>query len=216
MPVRAVLFDLDGTLVDSLRDIGESMNEALAELGLGPHPLDAYRRFVGDGVGKLAERALPPQAAHRQGEAVAAFRRIYAERLLETTAPYAGIPAALAGLAARGLPLGVLTNKPQEAAERIVAALFPAGTFARVAGQREGSARKPDPAEALRLACELGFAPDELALVGDTSTDMQTATRGGLLPVGALWGFRDRDELMTHGARRLVARPDELEAALLR
>ena len=208
--MRAGIFDLDGTLVDSIGDIGGAMNAALAAHGLPQHPIDAYRRFVGDGVQKLVERALGGRG--ELAEAVLAeYRREYAERLLATTVPYPGVLDAVDALADRGIALAVLSNKPQLATQRIVAALFP-GRFRVVLGERTGVPRKPDPAAALEIAAALDVAPAATAFVGDTAVDMRTAVAAGMHPIGVLWGFRGRDEITAAGARDVIAAATELVA----
>ena len=206
----AILFDLDGTLVDSLADIAAATNRVLASLGLPEHPVDAYRAFVGQGARRLVERALPADRRELLDEADAAFRADYMQNLLVATKPYPGILALLQTLRALGTPLAVCTNKPQAAAERVVAGLFPEGTFRVVSGQRPEIARKPDPAMALALARELDADPAKVWFLGDTKTDMETAQAAGMRAVGVLWGFRPRAELEEYGADRVLADPADL------
>jgi len=212
MTVRAVAFDLDGTLVNSLPDIGGSMNQVLAEHGLPPHPLDAYRLFVGEGVGRLVEQALPTDV--EAAPVVARFREVYGARLTAESHLYPGVAELLDALAARGLPCAVCSNKPHTMTERVVAELLGRWGFACVVGDRAGRPRKPDPAPALEVAAALGVAPAEVAFVGDTRTDMQTAVAAGMQAVGVSWGFRDRAELEAHGAAVVVDAPAELVAWL--
>ncbi len=207
---RALVFDLDGTLADTLADVAGAMNRSLARAGLPGHAPGAYRFLIGDGVVELARRALPPGSALRLDEIVAGFREIYAEHLLDETKPYPGIPELLAELRARKVPSAVLSNKPEDATRAIVDRLFPAHSFATVAGQRPDRPRKPDPTVALAIARDLGVPPAETLLVGDSKTDMLTATAVGMVPIGVLWGFRDRAELEAHGARAVIERPSEL------
>ena len=211
MAMRAFLFDLDGTLVDSLGDIGGAMNFALAACGFPRHHLADYRRFVGEGVEMLARRAAPasPDAERRRVELIAAYQHRYAEHLFDATVPYPGIAELLAVLRTRDVPLGVLSNKPDEPTRRLCAALFPPGTFACVQGQLPDVPAKPDPGAALALAAQLGVAPAEVAFVGDTAVDMRTAVAAGMRPVGVAWGFRPL-ELRETGAERVVERADEL------
>lgn len=211
MTIRAALFDLDGTLIDSLEDIGGAMNAALAEVGQRAHALDDYRRFVGDGVHVLAQRALPAGADEALREAtVAAFRRRYAARLLERTRPYPGIEPLLDALVARGVALGVVTNKPEPAARTIVERLFARWPWGAVVGDRPGLAKKPDPAGALEAARALGAPPGATLFVGDTDVDVRTARAAGMVAVGVLWGFRPRAELEAAGAAHVIGAPDAL------
>jgi phosphoglycolate phosphatase len=208
--VKALLFDLDGTLADTIDDIGGAMNAALAAAGLSQHPLDDYRRFIGDGIEALTERALPAGRADLRVATIAAFRNIYAGRLVERTRPYDGIAAVLDALAARRIPAAVLSNKPEPATVAIVDRLFGPGRFVAVAGALPGRPRKPDPWRALEIARAAGVAPADWLFVGDTAVDMQTATAAGMTPVGAAWGYRDRAELAAAGATAILARAADL------
>lgn len=209
---KAVLFDLDGTLLDTLEDLADAMNAVLAAEGLPAHPTDAYRHFVGDGIVNLVRRALPE---YRRDEAtverlVAADREEYARRWRNKTRPYEGVPELLDELTGRGLKLAVLSNKPDDATRLCVEALLPNGSFDVVQGVTDGVPLKPDPAGALDVARRLGVPPDGFLYLGDTATDMRTAVSTGMFPVGVLWGFRDADELAASGAKSLLARPGEL------
>jgi len=210
MTPRAVLFDLDGTLLDTLEDIGRSANAALQEAGFPTHPIEAYRRFIGDGVAVLFQRALPPGSAEDR-EAVArgveAFGRFYGEGWDATTQPYPGVLELLDALSARSLPLGVLSNKPDVFTRKCVERFFPSQPFTVVFGQREGVPRKPDPAGAVEAAERMGLAPSQVLYLGDSSVDMTTATRAGMFAVGASWGFRSVEELKAHGAVAVVDHP---------
>ena len=208
----AALFDLDGTLIDSLADLAGSMNEALGEMGLPTHDLEAYRYFIGDGVASLIDRALPagrrdPQTVGRVAEL---YRAAYGRNWHQQTRPYAGIVELLAALAADGVPLAVLSNKPQAFTEWCVQHFFPDHTFTHVFGQREGVPHKPDPAGALEIAQELQLAPASVGFIGDTATDMRTAVAAGMFALGVSWGFRPVQELVENGAREIVGHPEEL------
>ncbi|HEU4535945.1 MAG TPA: HAD family hydrolase, partial [Polyangiaceae bacterium] len=210
--IRAFLFDLDGTLIDSLVDIAEAMNDALAEAGWPTHPLAVYRDSVGEGVDALARRVAPPEAAAddaRRSALAARYQAFYAGRSTRATRPYPGVPELIAALRGRGVPLAVLSNKPDAATRHLVDAFFAPGSFAAVRGQRPGVPRKPDPSAALALAAELGVPPAEVAFVGDTAVDMRTARAAGMVAVGVSWGFRP-GELREAGAEQVVDEPSAL------
>jgi len=212
MPFRAVLFDLDGTLLNTLDDLADAMNSVLAAQGLPVHPTDAYRYFVGDGARALAERVLPPD--HDDPELVdvclSKFRAAYAQNWDAKTRPYPGIPGLLDALTTAGIPMAVFSNKPHDDTVRCVVNLLPTWTFMAVFGLREGVPRKPDPAGALEIAAAAGMLPAEFAYLGDTATDMQTAVAAGMFPVGALWGFRTEQELLDNGAQMVIREPRQL------
>ncbi|RKI64171.1 HAD family hydrolase [Corallococcus sp. AB049A] len=214
MLLRAVLFDLDGTLVDSLGDIATAMNHALVHHGLPPHPEAAYLRFVGEGVAKLAERATGHAPAALQGQVLATYHAYYDSHLFDRTRAYPGVEDALGELAAVGVRLGVLSNKSDDFVKRLAARLLPGVRFTAVYGERPGIPRKPDPTAALALAAELGVVPGACGFVGDTSVDMDTAKAAGMYGVGVTWGFRTAEELHAHGARAVVSSAGELLAAL--
>jgi len=209
---RAFLFDMDGTLVDSLADIGGSMNHVLASFDLEAHPIDAYRSMVGEGARSLIEKALPAGREALRDEALARYRARYATHMIAASRPYEGVIALLDALAARGDRLAVVTNKPHAAAVAIAESLFGQGTFALVVGEREGLAKKPDPAPALFAAAAMGIDPAACVFVGDTAIDVRTARAARMASVGVLWGFRDRQELEDAGADRIVAHPSEILA----
>jgi phosphoglycolate phosphatase len=208
----AVLFDLDGTLLDTLRDIGDACNRVLVERGYPPHPIDAYRYLVGDGARMLWARALPE--SHRDDATIetclAAYIQEYARGWNVNTQPYEGIGEMLDALVERGLKLAVLSNKPHPFTVQCVDTFLARWQFHAVRGQSDAFPRKPDPASARHVAQQLGTTPDRVCYVGDTATDMQTATAAGMYPVGVLWGFRERDELEANGAKRIIAHPREL------
>lgn len=207
-----MVFDLDGTLLDTLDDIADAANAALEELGHPTHPTAAYRYFVGEGMEMLIRRILP-EAARAPEEITAGvevLRRQYDRRWDHKTRPYAGVPELLDALAARGLPLAVLSNKPDDFTRLTVGRLLARWDFAAVHGMRPDTPRKPDPAGALAVARALGLPPARFLYLGDTATDMQTATAAGMKALGATWGFRPADELLAAGADALVDRPSQL------
>ena len=206
---KAVIFDLDGTLLDTLEDLADSTNAALAELGLPGHPLEAYKYFVGNGLEVLVRRAMrqEPLDEARLARGIQLTRREYAVRWAEKSRPYPGIPDLLDGLAGRGIPMAVLSNKPDEFTQACVSRLLSAWHFQAVQGATRELPRKPDPCGALAIAARVGVAPDKILYLGDTNTDMQTAAAAGMFPVGALWGFRTAEELLASGAAALVKTP---------
>jgi phosphoglycolate phosphatase len=212
MKVRAVLFDLDGTLLDTLEDIGRAANRVLASNGFPEHPLESYKEFVGDGAAVLFQRALP--GGYEQGETLerclGQFREDYGHAWNIATRPYPGIPELLSGLSERGIRMSVFSNKPHSITVACVGGLLGGWTFDVVLGYREGSPKKPDPSGALAIARRTGIPPDEFLYLGDTGTDMETARAAGMKPAGALWGFRTEEELLRHGAQLLLIRPGEL------
>jgi phosphoglycolate phosphatase len=216
---QAVLFDLDGTLLDTLEDLGESMNAVLAARGYPTHPIGSFTVFVGDGVENLVRRALPPDARQDETvvqELVPLMRNEYAGRWKAKTRPYPGVPQLLRALSARGLRLAVLSNKPHAATVEVVAHFFAEGTFDVVLGARPNIPIKPDPRAALEVSRRLSAPPEAFLYVGDTNTDMKTAREAGMFAVGALWGFRTAEELRASGARVLIDRPEELLSLLQR
>jgi phosphoglycolate phosphatase len=207
---RAVVFDLDGTLADTLATIANVANFALRSMQLPEHPVDAYRTMVGDGVSVLCQRALPTGRADLHAELLARVRARYATHYLDQAKLYDGVHELLLALSKAGARLGVLSNKPHDVTVKTVEGLGVAPLFQVVCGQREAFKPKPDAACALDVQRRLAVAASEVLYVGDTAIDMDTARAAGFTPVGVLWGFRSRAELVEHGARHLVAKPMEI------
>lgn len=212
MRYKAVIFDLDGTLLDTLEDLASSGNRVLAQLGYPPHPSHAYKYFVGDGMVTLVERILPEEERNAEllSRAVDLFRQDYAENWAVKTKPYDGIGVMLDRLHALGVRLCILSNKPDEFTRLCVSRLLPDWSFELVYGQRDHIPKKPDPAGALEITRELGLEHREVLYVGDTATDMQTAARAKLDKVGVEWGFRDARELKENGADYIIDHPRKL------
>ncbi len=185
---RAALFDLDGTLIDSVADIAAAVNAALAEFGYPTHPLEPFYDFVGEGVEHLITRALQPAPFDRA--VLERYRQLYAGEMTQRTQTYPGVALVLAELQARGWQLAVLSNKPHPATCALVAHYFPRVAFAAVAGQKPDVPRKPDPQAALQIAAQLGVAPADCAFIGDTAVDLQTGRNAGMRAIGVTWGFR--------------------------
>ena len=221
---RTYIFDLDGTLLDTLGDLAASVNYALRQNGLPEHTVDDVRRFVGNGVRKLMERAVPDGAANPQFEtAYATFREHYMQHALDTTRPYDGIPEVLHELKTRGCQLAVVSNKMMAATQELVAHFFPEIEVAIGEHEAEGIRKKPAPdtvREALRrLNTENSTlntqhsklnTENSAVYVGDSDVDIETARNSGLPCISVLWGFRDRDFLVAHGATTLISNPREL------
>ena len=209
---RAILFDLDGTLLDTLADIAGAAHAALRRLNLPAHSIDKYRYFVGDGTGCLAQRVLGE--ASRDEKMLERCRQIIAEEYQkcwsENTRPYPGVAELLGELNARGVPMAVLSNKPHDATMRVVEFFFPGNPFRIVRGARPGVPIKPDPTAAIQIAAELRIEPQQFIYLGDTDTDMKTAVAADMFAAGALWGFRTAEELSASGARTLLNSPAEV------
>jgi phosphoglycolate phosphatase len=207
------LFDLDGTLLDTIEDLTEAMNQALSACGLPTHTATECKHFVGDGVRNFVLRAMPADRRSDQAavnRVAALYRQAYSKNWDRRTRPYEGIPQLLDELTARRLAMVVYSNKPDDFTNLTVSKLLPRWQFAAVIGHRKGYNHKPDPAAALEVARRLRLRPEQFLYVGDTGTDMRTAVAAGMFPVGALWGFRDATELTANGAKVLIARPLEL------
>ena len=210
---RAVCFDLDGTLLDTLDDLADSANRTLSEHNLPVHPVEAYKYFIGDGMRTLVRRIVPEDLRDDDDLADALFhgtRAQYAKRWAEKTAPYPGVPEMLSELTGRGLAMAILSNKPHDFTELCVAELLPHWKFGVVQGVSDDVPAKPDPTGVRSVAEKFGIPPGQFLYVGDTATDMKTANAGGMFAVGVLWGFRQADELLENGAQVLIERPEEL------
>lgn len=212
--ISGVIFDLDGTLLDTLDDLAFAVNTALAERGLPQHETAAYRLFVGNGMETLVKRAAPDNTGPDiLGALVSRVREIYAKCWARTTHPYAGINEMLKSLCQK-IPMAVLSNKPHEFTVMTVQHFFPETSFSIVQGSLPGKVAKPDPELALRIAGEWKLPASNIMFVGDSSVDMKTAIAAGMVPVGVLWGFRDKAELVACKARVLLQHPHEIYEAL--
>ena len=212
MKYKAVVFDMDGTLLDTLVDLGDAMNRVLVQHGFASHPLDAYRQFVGSGASELVARALPEDARHEdmRTRCLQGFLREYEAGWRLKTRLYQGVPELLDSLESKRIPMAVLTNKPQAFAELCMREFLSRWDFSLVVGQKSGVPVKPDPAGPRQIIGHLGVRPDEILYLGDTDVDMFTAVNAGMHPVGVLWGFRPEQELLASGAASILAHPTEL------
>jgi phosphoglycolate phosphatase len=220
---KTYIFDLDGTLLDTLQDLADSVNYALRQFGMPEHSLDDIRRFVGNGVRLLMERAVPEGAQHPQFEEVfATFRQHYMQHSLDTTRPYDGIPEVIRELKARGCQLAVVSNKMMAATQELVAHFFPEIEVAIGEHEAAGIKKKPAPDtvfEALRLLAPItessavgDFSSDtpSAVYIGDSDVDLETARNAGLPCISVLWGFRDLEFLVRHGATTFAERPSDI------
>ena len=214
MKYKAVVFDMDGTQLHTLEDLADAKNPVLEARGLPVHPVDAYRFFVGSGARNLVLRTLPTDRQDLAAECLQDFLKEYEANWKVKTRLYDGVAELLDALTARGIPMAVLTNKPQEFAELCMKAFLRAWDFALTLGQMPGVPVKPDPAGPRQVIRHLGVAPEEILYLGDTDVDMRTAVGAGMYPVGVTWGFRLAGELTAAGAATLIAHPLELLALL--
>ena len=212
MNFRAVIFDIDGTLLDTLQDIANSANRALFKFGFAQHQVAAYKYFVGDGMEALAFRVLPEDRRDKDTVAkmIEAINAEYSEHWTDTTRPYPGIPELLQKLTELGIKFAALSNKPDGSALMTVTRFLPGYHFEFIFGVSPSRPRKPDPSGAIEIASKLNIPVKKFLFVGDTNTDMETAVAAGMYPAGVLWGFRNPDELLASGARALISNPLEV------
>ena len=211
MTYSTYIFDLDGTLLDTLRDLASSVNYALQTHDMPTHSVDAIRGFVGNGVRLLMERAVPDGAQNPQFEAAfATFRQHYMQHSLDTTAPYPGIAETLHQLKQRGCRLAVVSNKMMAATQELVRHFFPEIEVAIGEHEAEGIRKKPAPDTIFQALRQLGVGKEQAVYVGDSDVDLQTARNSGLPCISVLWGFRSRDFLLHHGATTFITHPAEL------
>ncbi len=209
---KAVIFDLDGTLLDTLSDLGDSMNSVLERHGFPQHNLESYKYMIGDGVEFLVKRALPESINDPEEvkEFITEYRTEYEKNWKNKTRPYDGIVELIGSLHSMGLKLAVLSNKPHDSTEMCVREFLPFNKFDIVLGHRTGKNPKPDPNGAVEVAERFKVSPDQILYLGDTGVDMKTVVSAGMYPVGVLWGFRTRNELLEIGAKDLLDKPEDL------
>lgn len=215
---KAVIFDLDGTLVDSLENLQYCTNHAITACGYDPIPVEPYRYFVGDGAMMLVTRALKyagDTKAKDFDKAFEAFKVFFEDNCMYKVRPYEGVVACLETLKKNGIKIAVFSNKPHEKTVSVVETLFGKGYFDEVLGQGDLVPKKPCPDGVHLLAKRMGVSLDEIAYVGDTNTDMQTGKGAGVFTIGALWGFRDRKELEENHADVVIDTPLDILAQVL-
>ncbi len=206
MIYKGAIFDMDGTLINTLEDLADSVNEMLAHYNLPPRTLDEVRIFVGNGAKILMQRATESTDENFINDALKFYDGCYARHLLNKTKPYAGIVELLTALQNKNIPVAICTNKQHFAAVALAEKIFPAIKFSAVIGD----AKKPNPARALEIMEKIGVKPAEVAYFGDTSVDMKTAVNAGFLPIGVTWGFRAESELIASGAKFIIHRAEEI------
>ncbi len=212
MSYRAVLFDLDGTLLNTLRDLADSVNNVLARSDFPTHKVGEYKYFVGSGMRNTVAQALPEN--HRDGKIVdmlyAQMEEEYSKNWSKHTRPYSGIPELLDTLTSSSIKMAILSNKPQPASEQMVSRILSRWHFEIIVGAQASLPLKPDPTAALQIAKIMNLDSSEFVYLGDSAIDMKTAVAADMYPVGALWGFRTADELLAAGAKELIKHPAEL------
>lgn len=207
---HAVIFDLDGTLLNTLGDLRAATNHALEVRGLPPHSMEEIRQFIGNGIRLLICRAMPEGTPEAEIDAALDdFKAYYAAHIHDRTVPYDGIPQLLTALRKRGVKVAVLSNKIDSASQQLIEYFFPGKTDV-VFGEHVGVPRKPDPTSCRMVMQQLGVQPEQVLYVGDSGTDMQTAKNAGLYAVGVTWGFRSKEVLLEYGADVLVHRPEQI------
>ncbi len=212
---KLCVFDLDGTLVDTVADIAAAVNHSLVSMGFPAREKNEYYRMVGNGADVLSRRALPEGAKDRANELFALYKARYIDHCTELSRPYAGMCEALRALLDAGRTLAVITNKPHDQTLRVLGALFDGGLFARVVGQRDGVAKKPAPDSLYEMMDALGFARQNTVYIGDSDVDVLFAKAAGVDCVGAAWGFRGREELEKTGALYTAADPADMARYIL-
>lgn len=210
MTRKAAMFDLDGTLTDTLEDLADSMNRVLTDFGMPTHPLEPFRYYVGDGIDEFARRVAPRGTDEATiGKMVARMVELYGANWNNKTKPYPGIVELLDALSGRGVKLAVLSNKPDRVAQLVVTHYFGEKRFGKVFGSRDGVPKKPDPTAAFEIISFFGVKPAEVLYFGDTDTDMKTGRAAGMFTIGVTWGFRPREELLAAGAEAIIDHPLE-------
>lgn len=207
---KLVIFDLDGTLLNTITDIGKACNYALESMGMAPHPIQAYGFMVGNGVRNLMAKAHPDADEETLDKLLSKFKEYYDQHCLDNTKPYPGILDLLKTLKEKGVAAAVASNKYQEATSKIISGCFPEYNFVAVEGQREGRHRKPDPSIVFSILEKFPVPKKEVLYVGDSAIDVETAKRACVESIGVSWGFRPATELRRANADFVVDAPSEI------
>lgn len=217
MPKHLAIFDLDGTLLNTIADLATATNQALDACGFPTHPIEAYPFFVGNGINKLFERALPAEARTEENvlRIRAHFLPYYDEHNADLSRPYPGIPQLLENLQAAGIQVAVASNKYHRATEKLIRHYFPTIRFAAILGQREGVPIKPHPQIVEDILALVPVSKEEVIYIGDSGVDMQTALNAGVESIGVTWGFRPREELLQYSPNHLADTAKEIENIIL-
>ena len=219
MQIKAAIFDLDGTLADTIEAIRDAINLTMQQYGYPPHTYEEIREYIGNGAKNLVLRSMPAEAAddaEQHARVFLTYQDNYDRGHLATDRCYDGMPELIASLHAKGMKLAVLSNKQDRHVQGLIAQLFPAGEFSVVMGQMDHLPKKPDPTVPLMIAEQLGIEPSACAFIGDSEVDMRTAKNAGMPAIGVSWGYRDRDLLLAETPDALADSPTELSEILLK
>ena len=211
--VKLVIFDLDGTLLNTLDDLADSCNYILQKYDYPTHPVEAYKYFVGDGIRKLIERAIPDEVLHKQELVYSIesdFLAHYRLHKVDKTAPYEGIIPVLNQLQSKNIQIAVASNKIHSEIAPMLTYYFPSIKFAAALGQQEGVPTKPNPNVVYEILAQTKIEKEDVLYVGDTAVDMKTGKSAGIYTIGVLWGFRTEKELLDNGADELIQKPEDL------
>ncbi|MBQ8348748.1 MAG: HAD family hydrolase [Ruminococcus sp.] len=213
--MKTAIFDLDGTIADTLADLADAVNYALDKLGYPVHPYESFNQFVGNGVQKLCYRALPDDKKDETENLVGLFSEYYNEHFLDKTVLYKGMSETIHKLGSFGIRLAVATNKPQDFARKIVDALLPDVEFISVLGGCSERPKKPDTAIIREILERLPIEDNQVFMIGDSNVDIQTAKNSGIISIGCIWGFRGREELESEGADYIAETPGDIAKIIL-
>lgn len=216
IPLKGVIFDLDGTLVNTLEDIADTMNAVLRANAMPEHPTEKYKFLVGEGIFNLTKRVMPENRWSEENASsfVQEFRTLYDITWHDKSVPYDGIVPLLQKLHESGIKIGVLSNKPDQFVQKIVGWFFPNIPFTSIYGEVKDVPAKPDPSLAIRIAESMKLSTKEIAMIGDSGIDVQTGINAGMIPIGVSWGFRPVEELISSGASFVVDTPEEIHSII--